>query len=51
MCSYFLSKEPFLRTEVPENPSGGHHQPAQGPGWPLRRAWPQRWALHRVSER
>lgn len=22
MCSYFLSKEPFLRTEVPKNPSG-----------------------------
>ena len=29
MCSFFLSKEPFLRTEVPQESLWGHHQPGQ----------------------
>lgn len=29
MCSFFLSKEPFLRTEVPRESLRGHHQPGR----------------------
>lgn len=29
MCSFFLSREPFLRTEVPRESLWGHHQPGR----------------------
>lgn len=30
MCSFFLSREPFLRTEVPRESLWGHHQAGMG---------------------
>lgn len=34
MCSFFLSKEPFLRTEVPREALWGHQRPGWSPGLP-----------------
>ena len=51
MCSFFLSREPFLRTEVPRESLWGHHQarmgsPSGGPN--PSRGWGG--ALHGVWE-